>query len=90
MTAKRGRAPVVTARAIVEWRFAYRKSECNIEVLSASALSRASDVTGVSGVIWCTSAAPANYGGGRDACLRQHVRAVGREGMSCTDSRKLH
>lgn len=49
MTAKRGRAPVVTARAIAEWRFAYRKSEYNIGVLSVSALSRASDVTGVPG-----------------------------------------
>lgn len=70
MTAKRGRAPVVTARAIVEWRFAYRKSECNIEVLSASALSRASDVTGVSGVIWCTSRR------GRTGELRRRTRRL--------------
>ncbi|KAL6423872.1 hypothetical protein ACFW04_010366 [Cataglyphis niger] len=49
MTAKRGRAPVVTARVIAEWRFAYRKSEYNIGVLSVSVLSRAFEVTGVSG-----------------------------------------
>lgn len=36
MTAKRGRAPVVTARATVstaEWRFGYRESEYNIAVV---------------------------------------------------------
>lgn len=32
MTAKRGRAPVVTARATAEWRFGYRESEYNITV----------------------------------------------------------
>lgn len=32
MTAKRGRAPVVTARATAEWRFGYRESEYNIAV----------------------------------------------------------
>jgi len=32
MTAKRDRAPVVTARATAEWRFGYRESEYNIAV----------------------------------------------------------
>jgi len=33
MTAKRDRAPVVTARATAEWRFGYRESEYNIVVV---------------------------------------------------------
>lgn len=55
MTAERGRAPVVTARAIAEWRFGYRKSEYNIGVLSVSAFLRASDVTDVPAITWWTS-----------------------------------